>query len=191
MTKGFKINIKNLHYALLTKDDETGVEYGEITKIPGLMEITMTPSVAEGQLYGDGAIRDKETLLESIAVAMNLNKLPLKVRAEWQGYQYEGGVVEEGIDNKPPYLALAWEIETTEEGSELVWLYKGKLTPPTDELRQREGGITYNTNNTNIVFIPREYDGKIRKFADGNDETIDTTVIENWFKSVPGTVVAP
>lgn len=191
MSKGFKINIKNLHYAVLTKDDETGVEYGPIQKMPGLMEITVTPNVLEGKLYGDGAVRDQDSILESLGVAMNLNKLPLKNRAELRGNTYEAGELIENRDDKAPYLAMGWEVETTTGKPELTWLLKGKMAPPTDELKQREGGITYNTNNTNFTFIPREYDGDIRKFADGNDELIEATKIENWFKSVPGTVVAP
>lgn len=191
MSEGFKINIKSLHYALLLKDDETGVEYGPIQKIPGLMEITVTPNVLEGKLYGDGAVRDQESMLESLGVAMNLNKLPLKNRAEMRGNKYEKGELIENKDDKAPYLAMAWEVETTTGKSELVWMLKGKMAPPTDEAKQREGNVTYNTNNTNYLFIPREYDGNIRKFADGNDELIDKTVIEDWFKSVPGTVVAP
>ena len=60
MSKGYKIKIRNLHYAILTKDDESGVEYGAITKIPGMMEITVTPNVLEGKLYGDGLVVDQE-----------------------------------------------------------------------------------------------------------------------------------
>lgn len=190
MNKGYKINIKNLHYAILTKDDETGVTYGTITKIPGMMEITVTPNVLEGKLYGDGQVVDQESVLESLGVALNLNKLPLKDRAAMRGNTYTAGELEESIDDKAPYLALGWEVETTTGQSELAWLYKGKMAPPTDEQKQREGNITYNTNNTNLTFIPRVYDGKIRKLADGNDDTIEPTVIANWFTSVPGTVGA-
>ena len=113
MSKGFKINIKNLHYAVLTKDDETGVEYGPIQKIPGLMEITVTPNVLEGKLYGDGAVRDQDSILESLGVVMNLNKLPLKNRAELRGNTYEAGELIENRDDKAPYLAMGWEVETT------------------------------------------------------------------------------
>ena len=190
MSKGYKVNIKNLHYAILIKDDETGVEYGPIKRLPRLMEVTVTPNILEGELYEEGKLADKEVQLSNLVVSMNLSKLSLAERAEWQGYEYEGGVVEEGVDNKAPYIALAWEVETNGKSSEFIWLYKGKLTPPTDELKQREGNITYNTNNTNLTFIPRDYDGKIRKLADGNDESIDQTVITNWFKQVPGTVAA-
>lgn len=191
MSKGFKINIKNLHYAILEKDDETTIQYKDIVKIPGLMEITLTPNVIEGQLYGDGRIRDKESKQDSIGVGMNLNKLPLKNRAEMLGNEYENGILKENVDDIAPYLALGWEIETTTGKPELIWLLKGKLNPVTDDLKQREGGITYNTNNANFTFIPREHDGMFKEFADGNDEMIEQTVIDNWFKQVPGTVVAP
>lgn len=190
MSKGYKINIKNLHYAILTKDDETGVEYGEITKIPGMMEITVTPNVVEGKLYGDGLLVDQESMLESLGVALNLNKLTLKDRAALRGNTYTSGELEEGADDKAPYIAMGWEVETTTDKPELAWLYKGKMAPPTDELRQREGNITYNTNNTNFLFIPREYDKKIRRLADGNDESIGESVISNWFTKIPGTIGA-
>lgn len=186
--KGFKVNIKNLHYSVVTKDDSSGITMGNITSIPKLMEITMAPNVQEGQLYGDGSVSDKESKLESISVTINLNKLPLKDRAAMQGHTYSKGVVEEGVDNIAPYIALAFEIETTTGKSEYVWLYKGKLTPPTDDLKQREGGVTYSTSSANFLFIPREFDGKIRKFADGNDETIEPTTVSDWFTKVPGTV---
>lgn len=186
--KGYKINIKGLAYAVITKDDSTGIETGAITKIPKLMELTMSPNVQEGQLYGDGSVSDAQAVLESIAVTMNLNKLPLKDRAIMQGYEYSKGVVEEGTDNVAPYIAMAFEVETTTKKSEYVWLYKGKLTPPSDDLKQREGGITYSTSSANFLFIPREFDGKIRKFADGNDETIEPLTVSEWFTKVPGTI---
>lgn len=190
MSKGYKINIKNLHYALIIKDDETGIEYGTITKIPGMMEITVTPNVIEGKLYGDGVLVDQESVLESLGVTLNLNKLPLKDRAAMRGNTYAAGELEESVNDKAPYLALGWEVETTTGKPELAWLYKGKMAPPSDEQRQREGNVTYNTNNTNLLFIPRSYDKKIRKLADGNDEGMTSDKISNWFKSVPGTIGA-
>ncbi len=187
MNIGYKINIKNFRYTILLKDDETGVEYGPIQKIPGLMELTITPNVLEGKLRGDGAVKNQEVILESLGVAMGLNRLPLKDRAAMRGNKYENGELTENKDDKAPYIAMAFESETTEK-PELTWLFKGKMSPPTDEQKQRDGNVTYNTDKVNFLFIPREFDGDLRKIADGNDEDLTPEKITNWFNKVPGTV---
>lgn len=181
---GYRVNIKNFHYALLTKDDSTGVTYDTVNAIPGLMSLKMTPSLAEGKLYGDGIVRDQMSKIDSIAVEMEINKVPIEDRAAMLGQTCTNGVIEESESDEAPYLAIAFEIEKTGSGAEFVWLYKGKLSPIEDNTQQKTNSLTYQSQTAKFEFVPRENDGKIRKFAD-SDGTGYVDVSATWFTAVP------
>jgi phi13 family phage major tail protein len=181
----FRFNIKNLHYALLTKDDATGVTYGAIKAIPGMMSIKMVPKSIDGKVYGDGSVKDQQSMIESIDVDLEMNKIPLENRAEMQGNTYSAGVSDEKDTDKAPDLALGFEIEHTDGKSEYVWLHKGKLAPIGDEVKQREGKIEYGTQKSKFTFIPRDNDHGLRKIADSGAADFVASVATGWFTAVP------
>lgn len=182
---GYRVNIKNFHYAELTQDDATAVTYSAIKAIPGLMSLKMAPTLAEGKLYGDGIIKDQMSKIESITVELEINKIPIEDRAAMLGQTCAAGVIEESEADEAPYIAIGYEIEKSGSASEFIWLYKGKLSPVEDNTQQKTNNITYQSQTAKFTFVPREKDGKLRKWADSEGTGYVATTGTSWFTAVP------
>ncbi len=181
----YRFNIKSAAYAVLTQDNSTGATYSAVKFLPEIRSIKMSPKVITGEIYGDGVFKDKTAKLVSIDVDFDINKIPLVNRAELLGSSYEDGVMIEKTTDKAPYVAFGFEIEHTDGKSEYVWLFKGKVEPFEDDLKQMEGKIEYGTQKGKMSFIPRDYDSAIRKYADSGATDFDTTIATGWFNAVP------
>lgn len=191
MAKGYRINIKNLHYAICTDDNDTTTTYGNPKPLEKVQTIKMSPKSIAGDFKGDGIIVAKTSRIETIEVEIDLTKIPLKIRAELLGNIYDKGTAEEKYNDIAPYIALAFEIEKDNGESEYLWLYKGQMVVPDDDLKQMEGKIEYQNVKTKYTFIPRISDGKLRKFADSEEEDFVAETGTNWFSAVPAPVVTP
>lgn len=190
MAKGYRINIKNLHYALVTDDNATTTTYGTPKPLEMVQAIKMSPKVIDGKMYGDGIVVAQASRIDTIEVEIDLTKIPLKIRAELLGNTYSAGTAEETYSDVAPYIALGFEIEK-DNGMEYVWLYKGMMIPVEDDLKQTEGKIQYQNVKTKYTFVPRISDGKLRKFADSEEADFVETTATNWFKAVPVPIITP
>lgn len=170
--------LRGFRYCLLSKDDETGVEYAtDITKMVGARNISMSPQLAEGQLYGDDQLLESESTLAAIEVEIELAELPLKQRAELTGQTFENGVLKENKDGVSPEIAfgfMAPKSQTGGGGFRMVWLLKGKMKPMEDGAQTKEDGIEYQPSTATFEFMPRVYDGQYRYIADSNEEGAPT-----------------
>ena len=191
MAKGYRINIKNLHYALLTEDNDTTTTYGIPKPLEKVQTIKMSPKVISGSMRGDGITVAQASRIDTIDVEIDLTKIPLKIRAELLGNTYTAGTAEEIYNDVAPNIALGFEIEKDNGKSEYIWLYKGQMQPIDDDLKQTEGKIEYQNVKTKYTFTPRISDGKLRKFADSEESDFVETTGTNWFTAVPVPVVTP
>lgn len=164
--KGNKINIKSPVYALLTSDTLDGVAYGEVKSLGKAMQVQITPTIASGNLYGDGKKTEDISQLVGIAFVIDLNKLNIETKAEILGYEYTDGVLIERAGDEPPEIAVGFVTEQTGGTYEQTWLLKGRAQPPNTTTQQRTESINFSTDSITINFIPREYDGQLRFYAD-------------------------
>lgn len=165
----YRVNIEGLCYAPCTKDDSTGVTYGSVVAIPGVMSLAMKPLIASGKLYGDGQLRDETSQLNGIEVDLELNRIPQAVRAAWYGHTAASGAIEEAASATAIPIALGFKLVGSDGKAEYVWLYKGKAAPPEENAAQKTDNITYSTATLKLTFMPRVKDGKIRKWGDENE----------------------
>ena len=184
--KSARINVKNMVYALITKDDTQSVEYGAIKPFAKAMQIQCTPSVATGTLYGDGIKQDVIGMLTGLTVVADINKIPINVRTEILGVTYEDGVAIEKAGDEPKEIALGYQVEQTGDTDEYIWLLKGRPQPYGSTVQQQTENINFSTDSVTIEFVPREHDEEIRRFADSADSTFTKEKQDNWFKTVPG-----
>ena len=188
---GNRINIKNLHYAKITGDDESATTYDTPVHVLGAMQIALTPSVATGTLYGDGVIRDELAKQTGIGVQLDLNKLPVVHRAAMLGNTLKNGVLVENEADTPPEMALGFEVEQTGGKSEFVWLLKGKMAPITNTIQQTTENVNFSTDTTTMTFMPRKSDGDIKYYADTTEENMEHITAESWFEEVGIPVPTP
>jgi len=109
-----KINIRGFRYAVIEKDMPDITQYGAINKIPGAMTIGITPSVARGDLFGDGIKTVSVQKLTGIELAVELNKVPLADRAVWQGNKIdpESGALIVNANDKRNFKRLRAHLHT-------------------------------------------------------------------------------
>lgn len=181
----YTMNIKNLVYAELIKDTQEEVTYGKVYKIQGLMKIQITPTIATGELYGDGAKRSVANKTTGYDVQLQVNKIPIETRVHWMGHKMVNGVLVSSAKDQPIYIALGYEAEETENHRELTWLLKGNCQPPSRDQEQSEGNIKFSTDSIKLSFIAREYDSNFYYTGDTAFSDFTEEMADKFLKEAP------
>lgn len=190
--QGYKINITHPVYCILTQDDAEGVAYGDVKKFGEAMEISITPSVSSGELYGNGAKVDSYSKLTGLTVSFKNTKVPIETRQDIYDLQVSNGVVQESAAKQATkYIAFGYETEQTNGLSEYTWLLKGRPKPINTDLKQSEQNVTYSTDTIEIDFVKRVYDDMLRYFADLSNPDFTQAQADAWFLTGPVAPVAP
>jgi hypothetical protein len=88
-----RFNVKRIVYALIIKDDSTSYTYGPIKAFADPMQVQMSYSLAQGKLYGGGVQKINMAKVTGATLKIDINKLPIEVKAEILGNKMENGVV--------------------------------------------------------------------------------------------------
>lgn len=186
VAKSFRINIKNLVYAKLLTDTETGCTYGDVQKLAGLKSIQLTPSVAPGEDYNDGVKDFTMTKITGYELAVESAKIPVNKRAELQGHTINNdGILVIGADDQPIDIAVGYEIENDGNRRELVWLLKGKIQPFGQTVNQSEKDIKVASDSTKFVFVVRDYDRNFQAVGDTSLSTFTPEKANIFLATVP------
>ena len=159
--KANRINVKNVVYAVLLDDTAEGAAYGEVRPLSPAMQVQITPSLATGVLYGNGAQQENIAKLTGIAMVLDVNKVPIEERAVILGHEYTNGVLVEKDGDEAPYIAVGYQVDETNKSVELIWLLKGRAQPFNSTVQQSSDSINFSTDSININFLPRDYDGSL------------------------------
>lgn len=189
--KANRINITDPVYCMLTMDTKESVTYGEVKNLGEAMQVQITPGVSSGSLFGNGVKQEDLSLLTSIAMQLDVNKVKIEARAEILGHEYKNGIMIEKGGDEPPYIAVGYKVEQTNQKAEYVWLLKGRAQPINDNVQQRTDSINFSTNTLNVNFIPRDHDSQLRYFADSANDDLTKEQMDKWFTKGPEIPVAP
>lgn len=181
-----RINVSRIVYAPIIKDSSTEYTHGEIKTLGAAMQIQLTPSLASGVLYGNGAKTEDLAKLTGVELQVDINKVSIEVRAEIMGNKYKEGVLSENKSDQAINIAVGFEVEETGDHRELMWLYKGKAKPFANTVKQSESSITFSTDTISIGFVPRLLDGDIRAFGDTANADFTSEKADAFLNSVPG-----
>lgn len=176
-----KIGVDMLFVAPVTKDDETGTEYGAAIRLPGLNNIGYDPATQSSTYDADDgsyvtASGDGETKV-TIKVADLLSEhyaLLLGVS------QDDTGVLEEGIADNPPEMAVGFRSQKSDGSYRFVWCLKGKFAKSSETYSTKStSGVTFNDRELVYTALNRVYDGKKRRQLDSDDPKLPegTTLI--------------
>lgn len=190
-SQAYRINITNPVYCLVTADTPEGTTYGEIKSFGEAQQIQLTPSVATGQLYGNGAMVDSSALLTGISVSFTATKLPIETIADIYNQTVTDGVLQEKAATTANYIALGYEVEQTNGKSEYVWLLKGRPQPLASNVQQSETNINYSTDTITIDFVKRVSDSMLRYYADAANADFTEEQAEAWLTTAPSTYPKP
>ena len=163
------IGLKNVVIAPLTKDDETGVTYGDLQLVAGAIEASIAPAKSDPDVqYADDVEFDVLYPDPEITLTTNMADIPLAIQEMILGNAIdENGVLIRGADDKPGYFAVGFKSEKTDHTYRYVWLYKCRAKPVTENYGTKEGTtINRQTGEVEWTAIKRIYDGKYQAVAD-------------------------
>ncbi|KAF5029262.1 hypothetical protein DSECCO2_650440 [anaerobic digester metagenome] len=180
-----QIGLRDIHIALLTKDDATGATYAVPTKLERAVGAKLSPKVNSENIYSDDTVEDIIAAFDSVDVEIELNQLSLTSRATLQGAKVVKGVLIESKDDIVPTLALGFKSKKHNGKYRYVWLLKGKFELVTDEYDTEAEKPSPKSAKLKGTFFSRDFDGNFRFIADEDESGIDLTIITGWFTAVP------
>lgn len=185
------VGLNNLHYALLTKDDSTGITYSAPKKVAGAIEAKISPKVNSAILYADDGAAETASSLGEIEVEINLKSLPSEVQKEILGHTLNTeGVLIKKSDDIAPYLALGFSSQNSDGTTKYVWLFKGKFELPEENFKTKGENVEFQTPSVKAKFVKRDKDNAWQAQVNSGDTGIDPAVIPAWFTAVYTETVA-
>ncbi len=179
------IGLEKLYYALLTKDDETGLTYGKPVYLPGVKSISASPKVSTEKLYAENKLWDQDTAIEEIEVGINLADLSNKESATLLGHTIatEGGVFASDGDTAP-YIALLYKANKSNKQARYQVLYKGKFELPAENVKGKEGKTEFQTPDIKGIFQPTQNNGNWKYQVDTDDANCPVGIDTAFFDAV-------
>jgi phi13 family phage major tail protein len=178
------VGLKDLYYAILTKDDSTGVAYSAPVKIAGAINAKVSPSSESLTVYADDGPSEQITQLGAIGVDLETKDLPLDVQAALLGQSIVGGVLIKKDTDIPPYVAIGYRSTKSNGKSRFMWLLKGKFNLPDQDDKTKEDKPSFQSAKISGTFIKRDYDGQWQRVTDEDLTGFVPATGTNWFTSV-------
>jgi phi13 family phage major tail protein len=180
-----RINVRNLHMAKATKQEDGQVVFGKPEHIIGMEKISRKTNMASGKLHGDGKIRKNNIKKSGYELTLSLNNLP----SEWRNYLEgttlsDGGVEYATSKDIPNYFAIGWEVEKTEGFSEFIWFPFCQAEPIEQETQQTEDNVNYSTDEITIMALENDSIGRYYTFVDTEIEKNKDVTAKDFFSQV-------
>ena len=163
------VGLKNMVIAPVTADPETATTYGDLQRVAGAIEATITPENNDPDIQffddveGDVLYPDPELTFKT-----KLADLPLIVQEMiFSNKIDDNGVLIRTANDKPGYFAVGFMSEKANGTFRYVWLFKVRAKPVTETYATKEGtSITRQTGEVEWTAIKRTSDGRYQAVAD-------------------------
>lgn len=159
------VGITGFRYAVLEKDTEEGVSYGDIVRVPYVQNVSIETEQEIAKAYGDNTVAEMAVSTGVTTVEFQFHTIPLEDRIKLLGLEKdEDGMIVQKSQTNPPYVALMLE-KTKGDGSvELVGLTKGMFTLPTTEAQTKEDSLEFGSDTISGEFSARVFDDVAQVF---------------------------
>lgn len=180
------IGLRDVHYALLTKDDFTEATYEAPVKVAGAISANVNPNPSSATLFADDGPYDSAATLGEIELELNMADLPPAVQAVMLGHTYSGGLLIRRSTDTPPWLAIGYRSLKSNGHYRYTWLYKGKFSEAEQENQTKGDSIEWKTPTITGAFVRRDFDDAWQVEAESDDPEA-AALTTDWFRSVVGT----
>lgn len=181
-----RIGFADLHAALITKDDETGLAYETPFKIAPAVSASLSPKVSSDAFYADDIAMISTNVLSTVEVEIETADISSENIAKLLGAKIDaaGAVVESATDTAPE-LALLWRSKKSNGKYVYYQLCKGTFGIDKDEYKTTEDKINYQTSKLKGTFIPTIHNGMWRvKLDEESSESGAAAAVKAWFTTV-------
>ena len=163
------VGLKNMVIAPVTADTETATTYGDLQRVAGAIEDTITPENNDPDIqYFDDVEGDVLYPDPELTFKTKLADLPLIVQEMiFSNKIDDNGVLIRTANDKPGYFAVGFMSEKANGTYRYVWLFKVRAKPVTETYATKEGtSITRQTGEVEWTAIKRTSDGRYQAVAD-------------------------
>ena len=163
------VGLKNMVIAPVTADTETATTYGDLQRVAGAIEATITPENNDPDIqYFDDVEGDVLYPDPELTFKTKLADLPLIVQEMiFSNKIDDNGVLIRTANDKPGYFAVGFMSEKANGTYRYVWLFKVRAKPVTETYATKEGtSITRQTGEVEWTAIKRTSDGRYQAVGD-------------------------
>ena len=163
------VGLKNMVIAPVTEDTEMSTTYGDLQRVAGAIEATITPENNDPDIqYFDDVEGDVLYPDPELTFKTKLADLPLIVQEMiFSNKIDDNGVLIRTANDKPGYFAVGFMSEKANGTYRYVWLFKVRAKPVTETYATKEGtSITRQTGEVEWTAIKRTSDGRYQAVAD-------------------------
>ena len=163
------VGLKNMVIAPVMEDIETSTTYGNLQRVAGAIEATITPENNDPDIqYFDDVEGDVLYPDPELTFKTKLADLPLIVQEMiFSNKIDDNGVLIRTANDKPGYFAVGFMSEKANGTYRYVWLFKVRAKPVTETYATKEGtSITRQTGEVEWTAIKRTSDGRYQAVAD-------------------------
>ena len=163
------VGLKNMVIAPVTADAETATTYGDLQRVAGAIEATITPENNDPDIqYFDDVEGDVLYPDPELTFKTKLADLPLIVQEMiFSNKIDDNGVLIRTANDKPGYFAVGFMSEKANGTFRYMWLFKVRAKPVTETYATKEGtSITRQTGEVEWTAIKRTSDGRYQAVAD-------------------------
>ena len=169
------VGLKNMVIAPVTADTETSTTYGDLQRVAGAIEATITPENNDPDIqYFDDVEGDVLYPDPELTFKTKLADLPLIVQEMiFSNKIDDNGVLIRTANDKPGYFAVGFMSEKANGTYRYVWLFKVRAKPVTETYATKEGtSITRQTGEVEWTAIKRTSDGRYQAVADEGENGV-------------------
>ncbi len=178
-----QVGLRDLHIAVLTKDDIEEASYETPIRIAGAINATINPTVNTQELFADDQLWESISALGKVDVEVESADLSLETRALLAGKTLLNGVFIESADTTAPHVALGFRSQKSSGAYRYIWLLKGMPQPIAEDFATKTDSVDHKTPKIKFTFMPRIFDQEWKHTADDDHE--DFMRAETWFDKVP------
>lgn len=181
------VGLKNMVIAPVTEDTETATTYGDLQRVAGAIEATITPENNDPDIqYFDDVEGDVLYPDPELTFKTKLADLPLIVQEMiFSNKIDDNGVLIRTANDKPGYFAVGFMSEKANGTYRYVWLFKVRAKPVTENYATKEGKtITRQTGEVEWVAIKRISDNRYQLVADEEENGFTAEKAATFLDSV-------
>lgn len=179
-----KYGLKNVYYSLITDDGEGNLTYATPKAFPGARSLSLEPQGEITKWNADNVVFFTTSANNGYEGDLTMAKIIDDFHTDVLGnIKDDKGVIAEYADILGKSFALLFQFEGDIHGTRHV-LYNCTATRPTVGSSTKEDTIEPQEETVTITAVPRVSDNLVKCKTSEDLDEIDTTVYNNWFKSV-------
>lgn len=179
--RGVRIGLRDVHYAILTSDDDDGAAYEAPVKIPGAISANINPNPSTETLFADDGPMEVASTLGEIGLELNMASISTTVQAALLGHTIVNGKLIKKADDVAPWVALGFRSLKSNGNYKYVWLTKGKFAPSPEDHTTKGDAVEFQTPTINGSFVKREFDDIYEIIGDEDDAAFTEEMALAWF----------